>query len=462
MSDLTATLIPSLPHSNSTLPLSTTRVPIAPISCWSTGQIPTVLTFPEELDLERLRSAIGLLTSVWPTLAGRFERSPKKDEEWSYDYSFNLTTSSIPLSTQTITIPSHQTFPFANRQIIQPSVNPFVPPLGEGAHVANSDAHLFAIRLTTILPSRSSVLGIVISHIIGDGHIALQIVKHLEGLYLYGEAALPIITKPTFVDHVILPPYDPAWDLPDDTLKGHDLADVGKAYVDAAENSEMVVIELTRAEIANLKAKYGRESGVRLSDQDVLSGWWVGLLERMGEKINTMIYVYNYRHFCISHPSFPSTLPTMAANVAQMRFISLPAHETTSLLPSSTAKLIRETIEKLRSDPDITLPWLSNAAFHIGKACDEGKGQIMVPKEGKVVINSNIRMDWHTSFGFPPHQSTFHTTFSTIRFLRVFQANPCEGEERGERVEVVFSVPKGGANEAVERLVDADRRAWNV
>ena len=63
------------------------------------------------------------------------------------------------------------------------------------------------------------------------------------------------------------------------------------------------------------------------------------------------------------------------------------------------------------------------------------------------------RYDWALRFGFK--SSTFHTSFSTIGFLRVFEANK-RPEEAERDVELVFNVPKGQRSK-YEEIVKVDR-----
>lgn len=67
------------------------------------------------------------------------------------------------------------------------------------------------------------------------------------------------------------------------------------------------------------------------------------------------------------------------------------------------------------------------------------------------------RYDWAISFGF--ERSRYHTSFSTIRFLRVFQANPRVGKADRE-VELCFNVPKGMSG-TVYSLSEADHYRWH-
>jgi hypothetical protein len=56
--------------------------------------------------------------------------------------------------------------------------------------------------------------------------------------------------------------------------------------------SEQTTVRLSRKELAMIRGESG--STQKLSDQDLLSGWWITLLERIGEqKIDRIIYTIN-------------------------------------------------------------------------------------------------------------------------------------------------------------------------
>ena len=91
----------------------------------------------------------------------------------------------------------------------------------------------------------------------------------------------------------------------------------------------------------------------------------------------------------------------------------------------------------LQNDPELTLGWLSNAAYEIGTAAHENTSFCLVPEASGVVLNSNWRYDWAVKFGQP--SAAYHTGGSFPRILRVFRANPVEGQSEEDRaVELAF------------------------
>jgi len=101
-----------------------------------------------------------------------------------------------------------------------------------------------------------------------------------------------------------------------------------------------------------------------------------------------------YRNFFPKHPNFPANLPTLSANVAQMRRMRLPPFDPLSPLPHSSlqiARSIRAELNVLRTQPDIAMNWLSVPTHRLAQAALEGKAQCMVPLEDETFINSNLR-----------------------------------------------------------------------
>lgn len=59
------------------------EVPIAPISAWAVGVIGSVLTFPTQLQEERLRKAFAKAASYWPVVAGRYVKASNPGSEFA-------------------------------------------------------------------------------------------------------------------------------------------------------------------------------------------------------------------------------------------------------------------------------------------------------------------------------------------------------------------------------------------
>ncbi|ODN74173.1 hypothetical protein, variant [Cryptococcus amylolentus CBS 6039] len=193
--DLKTIRISCAPISTPHVPSGTTEIPLGDNSLTAYLTVSSVLAFDGALDESKLVKAITLLSGAWPTLAGRFK---SVGEGADTKFSIELTSSPVPFETQSIE--RDQTFP--DKLVIQPTINPYIPPLDPSVRFPNTDNHLFSVRLTTLLPSNKSVLGVQVSHLGMDGTMGRYLVKLLDALYTHGEAALqstdPAVVIPTF------------------------------------------------------------------------------------------------------------------------------------------------------------------------------------------------------------------------------------------------------------------------
>jgi hypothetical protein len=93
-----------------------------------------------------------------------------------------------------------------------------------------------------------------------------------------------------------------------------------------------------------------------------------------------------------THPLFPLNLPTLSANVAQMRCLCLSARNGDELdYIREIAGRIRRLLNEIREDPEETLRWLSVPAYRLEQAAVNMQGQMLVPPEDEVMVNSNLR-----------------------------------------------------------------------
>jgi hypothetical protein len=69
------------------------------------------------------------------------------------------------------------------------------------------------------------------------------------------------------------------------------LEEAGREYVEYAKDTEKVVVRLKRDEVERLKKRFDSEEG--LSTMDVISGWWVDLIERNTGPVDSVIYTIN-------------------------------------------------------------------------------------------------------------------------------------------------------------------------
>ncbi|TYJ53392.1 hypothetical protein B9479_005992 [Cryptococcus floricola] len=460
-SNIKTALIPCSPLNTPHVPPDTTEIPVGGFDLMAFAAISSVLAFDGPLDEARLYKAVHILSGVWPTLAGRYKSVGEGAET---KFSIALTSSPIPLETQTI----ERDYAFADKLVVQPTLDPYLPPLDPNVRSPNTDNHLFSVRLTTLLPSKKSVLGVQVSHLGMDGTMVRHLIRLLDALYIQGEAALqgsnPELIIPTFFPGPVgpLPDYEPSIDDEPFCVPCKPFPEWTQSYIDDYMTTTRMALQLHKSELQVLKDQYQLGAGVKVSIQDAISAWWATLLNKIGVDVQTIIYVLEYRRWCIGHPSFPPNLPTLAAAVCSISPIDI----STSPTPSLVAQSIREHITKLRSsENDEALHWIARTSrfMHDSAVKEEAMVFPSNEKDGEdnkiAIVNSNFRIDWSFSFGFKEHQVSYHTEPTCSRYLRVFQANIEEHHEKGDKVELYFHVPNAQAEKARE-MIQSDREEW--
>jgi hypothetical protein len=180
-------------------------------------------------------------------------------------------------------------YPLPNHHVVQPDLSPYITPLPLTYSVPGTDTPLLTFRLTQVRPLNASVLGISACHGIVDGCTANRMLHHLSELY-QDPRATHLDMIPTFGPSVMSPPapistpeagfYDPCT-----------LTEMFGRIAESATESEPTTIVLTRAEVQNLRRSLGLD--VSVSDQDALTGWWVSVLDRLGERVDLLWYAVN-------------------------------------------------------------------------------------------------------------------------------------------------------------------------
>lgn len=188
---------------------------------------------------------------------------------------------------------------FPTGTVVQPSLDPYTSALPPSFGKPDTDSPLLSIRVTTLLPTRSTVIGVIFGHILGDGSSGNLYLSHLSHFYEHGpEAVLEPSEYPSFFPHIHLPVYPPPAEVlaeyDSGQIRPREISEVMAGYGGAAEKYEAVTVTLRRAELRALhRVISDRAGGSRLSEQDVLSGWWLSLLRRTGENPEKMVYTVN-------------------------------------------------------------------------------------------------------------------------------------------------------------------------
>ncbi|KAM0754464.1 hypothetical protein T439DRAFT_321506 [Meredithblackwellia eburnea MCA 4105] len=433
-----------------------TEAPLSPITCWQFGTIPSVHVLPS-IDVDQLKQAIEDISSLYPVIAGRLRKREQLSPTGKGLYYIEFTSSAIPLTLAS----TSSTEAFPTTAVIQPDLSTYTTPIDLPHQLNNPAVPLFTIKLTH-LSNGQVVLGLMWAHILGDGSAFATFVETFSQLYS-GEKKVEQIVKPTFGPHVDLieEPTEEMlrkWEL-DYLYPTFKLPEAWGKFGAAAAQSEVVQVVFTADEVRLLKSlAKGAGEDEWVSEQDGLSSYWLNILRIIGEPVESAVHPINYRTHFPNSPLFPPNLPTLVANVAQMQRIALPAAsfaEKLSLKP--IALTIRAGLEALKKDDKVTREWISCRAKRMQDAIDVQEMQVLVPKEGDSMINSNWRYSWNHTFSHPVGTTSHHTSFSTINFLRVFRSNDVFGDKGESGAECTFNLKKG-LKEKFETELKRDRK----
>lgn len=163
--------------------------------------------------------------------------------------------------------------------------------------VAGSDAPLLTVRLST-LATGASVLGVNWGHVLGD---AAAFSRFLEDVSLFYNMSFADLGEdmPTFEPHVKIPKATEQVlrDYHLDILAPIPVEGVIKGYTDTTISSKPVTVTLSRNDIAHITAS--RTQGEHVSDGDMVSGWWISVLERAGIAVNKVVQTINVNECAI-------------------------------------------------------------------------------------------------------------------------------------------------------------------
>lgn len=203
----------------------------------------------------------------------------------------SLTESPIPFSTQTTT----DEYPYANKHVIQESLGSYIPQLREDFFVAGADSPQLAVRLST-LANGNSVLGVNWGHVLGDAAAFSRFLEDVSLFYNMGRFAELGDDMPTFAPHVNIPPVGEKTlkEFHLDVLEPQSVEQVFKGYADSTAQGQAFTVTLSRKEMAHITAS--RTSGEHVTDGDLLSGWWISVLERAGRRIDRLVQTINVSH----------------------------------------------------------------------------------------------------------------------------------------------------------------------
>lgn len=175
------------------------------------------------------------------------------------------------------------------------------------------------------MPSGRSILGVNLSHTLVDAASCSKLLHDLS--FLYVNPGKPLPNPPTFFARVTYPSWPPSIDT---LTKWHfslldpvtpDMA--GEAYVKAMGASEAVTVYVTAKDFEGMRNDCRIIDGSFLSNQDVLSGWWVKLIESLGEEsTRSLRYAINVSD-CADYPAKGSIVTSILTTVHSLQILKI-------------------------------------------------------------------------------------------------------------------------------------------
>ena len=207
----------------------------------------------------------------------------------------------------------------------------------------------------------------------------------------------------------------------------------------------------------------------RLTDQDLLTAWYISLLIRTDHPIRSILYVVDHR--LLTHA------PDLAVSGIQLRQITLPSYHShtdgNAELPSTLSYndpknlmrlillvggTIRSDLLSLRNDPSKTNRWLSGCAHEMYHTAIHRTQWVPAMAKDTVLINSYLKYDWTgLSFGFHKEDVGYYNAFAPLaRILHVSKRNYEQG------IHLDFALEDEREMKAVEELIRRDRERWEL
>ena len=434
----------------------TSTIPIPYISLLDGMTNGYLHVFPEQLDLDRLRRSIATLCGVIPTLSARYKSV-------GTDYYFELSQSPIRLTTALSKAEDPVEDPGHRYQVNQHGgkYDTYLPPLKGQDILPNVDSPLIAFQYTSF-GSGISTLALSIGHILGDGETHQYIIQTLSDIY-EADGVPDHLPYPRFdlgfeIAHLdSVPPLeerDPSFSGPIVTR-----ADVPEKVMEQyvtqghAIPLELVTVSLSPGELSALRKRCEPLTpGLRLSRIDLLAGWVGSMPERLEmTRYKILCYVFNLR----SVTDIPSTYSGDATS-SIMVDIDEPSKEGIPRI-ASIARSIRQSINKIRSDPAYVKEWLELTAHEFYRLRTNDYIMSFAFHPDELYINSYASFDYAVTFGFPKEKVRVHQSARAHLRGPMISAGMPGTEERG--IEVGFMVEVGQA-EKVKELIEQDRQSW--
>ena len=461
--DFVSSFVDALPCINPNVAPQATEIPIPPSALITAGFPSQIHVFPGQLEEQRLRSSIQVLSSIVPTICARFRAS--EDGK----FYFALTQFPIPFDTQQSDL--DDLFPDTQERVVQETSTSdyLTQPDFIKAIMPNLEGALAAFRLTTFA-SGKSCLGVSFAHLVADAFSHAYIVQMLSDIYTHGEDWRPDVWPVFDNGHQSAregPPTPPIEEVPAIYktamfFEALPLADMEADGVKKgmAQPQKLVSVLLSRQEIAVLKERCLAELDPRpefLSSVDVMSGWLASITARgMDEPLTTGSYVFNLRSIGHNPPTFlgdgvlPLEVDTTGLQEPAIKYIAMVAGR------------CREMINKVKTDSEFVTEWIHYSALALYKSQVEGKQVNYSLPEGNTLFNSYTPFEYAVTFGFPSDQCQTYMGGTYLRIPRMFKANRVSGErEEDRKFQLAFMVPVDKYEKMLD-VMEKDRISWRT
>lgn len=389
------------------------RIELAGIDLWIIPCIDNVFVYPSDLDIDRLKEALGRTLSLWPLIAGRFLLIDDKR------YVIEMSDNGIPISFVENTELTR--WPLNLNVVLDTTEEQLEIFLDKVSTIkllyGSLDEPLFRIKLTRLVQSGEWIMGTSWAHVLGDAFACMKFLNTFSRLYQQLEPLepLPIFERRLWheesIDQSLLPMMRHLTDAlsTEQTLKKMMIEQIAHDQINIHFSGEQLIRLDTLVDDNTLTI------------HDIMIAYIILTLntqcfenhEQLIQHTNTII---NFRD--VSDSIAP---PGLIANCT-VRMLSDNFDDPYSL--SSIAKAIRQSIVRSR-DSSYLQSLISTADKLMFDVANNGREVNVDHFPHGIIINSNYRYDWTDLIDFGHvNKCRFYTDGTAPLFLRVFRLNP--------------------------------------
>ncbi|KAF8319276.1 hypothetical protein DL93DRAFT_2074851 [Clavulina sp. PMI_390] len=377
--------------------------------------VQTMHLIPEIIDVSRFQKALSKALALYPTFAGRLRIDSNNDR------SISLTNSSIPL----VIDRDAQGPALGDFAIIGYHMGSYLAPINLHS-LENHDEALISIKLSMFPRTGETAIGVMMSHQVADGHLALAFMRTLSNLYqgfspepttafiIPSPAPLPPISIRRLFNLLSAVKNDPRY-----KPNTYTETEAHERTIKSIEESVPVNIRVTAQQMAKLKtlAVAGLPEGgnAQISRQDAVTALLVTSMNKfLDVKVDHVRSVWNYR-------AITSPVHYGGNAIGLSMTDTMPTSDLEDL--SAVSSAIRNALIKARSEEEfgVMLPLMH---LKLTDMANRGQfiGSVLLP--GRFVINSDVNADWRAAHFGHPDTVRFFSAHKENRYARVYQSNP--------------------------------------